>query len=173
MKKKCNTRITYRFTNRFTYLSRLVRVSEMICICETLYFPSIIHPYKIYYKLWAFVLRVRDNTFISDAQPRVFDFMQPHSVCVHKIRVYQRLCRCIYIHVSCLASSDIGGGGKGAEERVGTSRAGTINTCHASHTYTRAHLSFHTRADPRGAHACDRVCRVGNAHAERLDSPYI
>lgn len=54
-------------------------------------------------------------------------------------------------------------------------RAGTINTCHASHTYMSAHLSFHTRAD-RGTrtHASDRgvYIYVGKALA-RAERPTV
>lgn len=102
--------------------------------------------------------RVRNNAFISVVQPCVFDFM-PTALFIH---TDPRLCRCTYnTYMQLLGKlAGISGGGKGAEERVGTSRAGTINTCHASHMHTRAHLSFHTRADPRGAHASDRVCRA-------------
>lgn len=65
--------------------------------------------------------------------------------------------------------------GEGKVQRKGWDlRAGTINTCHASHTYTRAHLSFHTRAD-RGAHI-GAITYVGNLNARargKADSPYI
>lgn len=54
--------------------------------------------------------------------------------------------------------------GEGKVQRKGWDlRAGTINTCHASHTYMRTHLSFHTRAD-RGAHI-RAITYVGNVNA--------
>lgn len=77
----------------------------------------------------------------------------------------------MYMYIYVVGTLGHQRGGKGAEERVDRApeRARlTRVTRHPTHVHARAHLSFHTRADPRGAHASYRVCRVGKA-----DSPYI
>lgn len=76
------------------HVSLSISTPERIRICETLYIFSInYHPYKMCYKIWAFVLSHR-RQYHYFMQTRVFDFKQPHAVCV--CAQDPRSCRCTY-----------------------------------------------------------------------------